>query len=483
MLNKYKNLPKSIKASLWFMFCSVLQKGISFITIPIFTRLMSPAEYGDYSLFLSWQEILMIFATLNLNYQVFNNGMVKFKTDKDGYTTSMVGLAFISSIITFLVITSLYKLWYTYTGINYTYIIMMAINMFALVVIGLWTVRKRYDFEYKNLVIITVLMSLLNPLLGVLLVKFSNYKLFFRIFSIMITSVIFGFIIFISLYKKSKTLYNKNYWKYALKLAIPLIPHYISMVILHSSDRIMIGNIVGKDSVAFYSISYNVAMVMQIILNSINASFIPWVYHKVEKKDYLPIKKYSFILVLFVAIICLLPMLFAPEAIMILGGKQYIDAINIVPILSTSVYLIFLYSIFIIVEMYFEKSNYITIGSVCAAIINLITNFFFIKMYGYKAAAYTTLFSYIALSIFHYLMYKKVCKKNEIYDSIFDVKKMTIISMILIVFSIIVTATYSNNIVRYSLIGLIIMLVIIYRKKIINLLSIFKDIKKKEGGK
>lgn len=474
MIEKYKKLPKSVKASLWFMFCSMLQKGITFITIPIFTRIMNSGEYGEYSLFLSWQEILSIFATLNLNYQVFNNGMVKFKKDKDGYTTSMVGLAFVSSILVFVLISIFFKTWFKYTGINYTYLILMAINMFSLVTIGLWTVRKRYDFDYKLLTLITIIISLINPVLGILLVKFTKYKVLFRILSVTITSFIFFIITFIFLFTKSKKIVNFKYWKYALKLSIPLIPHYISMVLLHSSDRIMIGYLVNKSSIAFYSVSYNVAMVMQIIFNSINASFIPWVYQKIENKEYNKINYYSTILVLFVAVICLIPMFFAPEAIMILGGKEYMDASGIIPILSTSVFLIFFYSIFIIVEMYFEKSIYITIGSMSAAILNLGLNLFFIKKFGYKAAAYTTLFSYITLALFHYAMYKKTCNEKKIKTSIYNFKLMSLIAVLLILLSIVVSFTYNYFLLRYLLIILILLLIALNRKKIIFVLKQFK---------
>ena len=48
--SKYRSLSVQAKAALWFTICSFLQKGISFITVPIFTRLMSTEEYGTYGL-------------------------------------------------------------------------------------------------------------------------------------------------------------------------------------------------------------------------------------------------------------------------------------------------------------------------------------------------------------------------------------------------------------------------------------------------
>ena len=78
MIEKYKKLPKPAKASLWFLICSFLQKGISTITTPIFTRLLSTAEYGNYSVFNSWLGIVSIVVTLDLFAGVYTQGLVKF---------------------------------------------------------------------------------------------------------------------------------------------------------------------------------------------------------------------------------------------------------------------------------------------------------------------------------------------------------------------------------------------------------------------
>ena len=61
IVRKYNNLNIVVKASIWFTMCSLIQKGISIITLPIFTRLMSPSEYGNYSIYTSWYNIFLIF--------------------------------------------------------------------------------------------------------------------------------------------------------------------------------------------------------------------------------------------------------------------------------------------------------------------------------------------------------------------------------------------------------------------------------------
>ena len=62
-VQKYKNLPVVARATGWFVICSLIQKGISFLTTPIFTRLMSTEQYGLFSVYTSWLQILTIFST------------------------------------------------------------------------------------------------------------------------------------------------------------------------------------------------------------------------------------------------------------------------------------------------------------------------------------------------------------------------------------------------------------------------------------
>ncbi len=80
-----------VKAAMWFTICSFLQKGIQFITVPIFTRLLTKEQYGLYNVYNSWSQIVLIFASLNLFYGVFNNGMLKFETDRDRFVSSVQG--------------------------------------------------------------------------------------------------------------------------------------------------------------------------------------------------------------------------------------------------------------------------------------------------------------------------------------------------------------------------------------------------------
>lgn len=472
---KYNNLSLEVKASLWFMICSMLQKGISFITVPIFTRIMTASEYGQYSVFLSWESILAIFVTFNLSYQVFNNGMVKYKNHKDAYTTSMVGLTFIIAISSFILYLIFQKRINTYMDLNSDYMYLMFLDMIFTAINGLWIVRRRYEFKYKELTIITLLTIILNPFLGIIFVTNFSDKVFARVLSIVLSNFLIFIILFTSLLRKNKKLFEIKYWNYALRINLPLIPHYLSLVLLNNSDRIMITKFCGMAYTAFYSVAYNVSMIMQIIVTSINSSFNPWIYQQLSEKKYINIRKKTKYLLVIVAFTSLIPAIFAPELLLVFGSKEYSEALKVIPPLSCCVFIMFVYTLFSNVELFYEKSNYIMIGSLGSTIINLILNYIFIKLFGYIAAAYTTLVCYCTLAYFHYLMMKKICKENNIQEEVFDIRFLTMLTVIIIILSFLIMILYKYIFIRYALVAISILILIITRNKVLN---IFTDLKR-----
>ena len=54
LLDKYKKIPAPVKAGLWFFIYTVLHKGIVFLTVPIFSRLLTTEQYGLLTVYQSW---------------------------------------------------------------------------------------------------------------------------------------------------------------------------------------------------------------------------------------------------------------------------------------------------------------------------------------------------------------------------------------------------------------------------------------------
>lgn len=473
---KYTAMSAPVKASLWFTICSVLQKGITLLSTPIFTRILTTEQYGVYSVYQSWYFILNIFVTLQLYLGVYNNGMTKYPEDREGFTSSMLGLSSTITIAMFGVYLIGRSIWDSIFELAPIYIYAMFLEFLFAPAFNFWSSSQRYDYKYKKLVVATLFMSISSPLLGVCAVFATEYKAEARVLSYVAIQIIMGIVFYIHIMRKGKRFFDLKYWKFGLAFNIPLIPHYLSTMILNQSDRIMINNMIGTGEAAIYSVAYQISMMMTIITTAINNSFVPYTYKELKDNRNENIKNNAQFLLVVVGIACLLVTAFGPEIIWIFASKSYYNAIWVIPPVAISVYFMFLYPLFANIEFYYEKTKFVAIASSLAAILNLILNYIFIPMYGYYAAGYTTLVSYIVYSCAHMFVYKNIVRTKLNDRSIYDLKFIFAFSIVMIIAMICMTITYKFTIVRYSVIGITMLLIIVNRNKIVQR---WREIKRK----
>lgn len=479
IINKYKRMGVAAKAGVWFVFCNLLTKGISTITVPIFTRLLTTEEYGTYSIYLSWLNIFTIITSLNLYYGAYNNALNRYRDDKtrNRYIASMQGITTSLVVVLALIYVANIDFWNNVIGLPTPIMCLMLIELFVAPATLFWSGRQRFEYHYKKMVIVTLLKSALNPILGLLFVfTWDSHHEMARILGIAISEVCISGSILVYQFLKGKTFFDKKFWKYALSFNIPLLPHYLSGTILNQGDRIMIQKMVGRGEVAIYSIAYNVGMLIQIFTNAINNAMTPWMYERLNEKDFKAIRKNTTYILLGLAMIIIAMMFFAPEVVLIFGSKKYIDAIYVVPPVAASVFFIFLFNIFAIPQMYYEDKRFMPIASMIAAVLNLILNYIFIRIYGYFAAGYTTLVCYIVYSIGHFYFSKAVCKKHMPGVELFEIQKIVLIGSFLVGCSILFNFLYRFTIIRYFLGGVLVTILLIQKKKIVCLI---KEIKKR----
>ena len=167
---------------------------------------------------------------------------------------------------------------------------------------------------------------------------------------------------------------------------------------------------------------------------------------------------------------------------MIFAPKSYHEALYVIPPVAMGVYFMYLYGLFSNVEMYHGRNKYVMIASVTGAVLNLILNAIFIPLFGYIAAAYTTLVCYIVYSSMHFMFTQVIKKKEKIDQQFYDIKIMLLISLSFVSLSFLMTLTYPYPFIRYGIIIVLLILVFIFRKCIIKtvkqILTLKKGVKK-----
>lgn len=403
-----------MKAGIWYISTDFLLKGSVFITIPIYTRLLNLEEYGIVSVYTAFVSIFMIIIGLDLHASI-GTGLYDFKDNKDSFLSSILFLSFLSFILFFTI---------GFTGKNYfSKIFNVKSKVFYLSIIGgylafiinFFSNIKVFEKDYKKKSLISLINAFSNIGLSILLLLIiSEEKYLGRIYGDLFSKLFLALILFIAIISKGKKLIWLKAWKYSLIIGVPLILHNLSGIILSQFDRLAIQKIINSESVGLYSYAYNLGMVPLIVLGALNLAWIPWLYEKMYSKENKEINIKSRYYNEFFLIFLSLTYILIPELGLFMAPNNYNTSLIIIPIIITSYYMQFLYSLFATFAFYYKKTLSISIGTFLAGAINILLNIFLIPKYGYEIAALTTLISYFFLLVFHFLNVKYNLKDNTL---------------------------------------------------------------------
>ena len=473
--SKYNLMPIQVKASFWFLICSFLQKGISVITTPIFTRLLTTSEYGQLNVFNSWLGIITIIVSMNLYAEVYTQGMIKFNEERKVFSSSLQGLSLTLVVIWTVIYIAFYQFWDKLLSLTTVQMMSLLLMIWTTATFNFWASEQRVYYKYKLLVLITLFVSITKPVVGIFLVTHFEDKVTARILGLVLVEVIAYTGCFVSQIIRGKRFYSYKFWKYSIFYNLPLIPHYLSQVVLINSDRIMINKFVGSSAAGIYGLAYSLAMVMTLFNIALMNTLNPWIYQKIKDKEYKKIEPVAYISLSIIAFVNLFLITLAPEVVKIFAPSSYYKAVYCIPPVAMSVLFIFMYDLYAKYAFYYEKTKLIMLASIGGAILNIVLNYVGIKLFGYVTAAYTTLICYMVYALFHYILMRKVC--NEYCDGIkpYNDRILFGIVFVFLLFGFGLLLTYSYIVIRYFIVILMIIIVIVNKKRILEYLYRIKN--------
>lgn len=472
---KISNLSPGVKASISLFIASILTKGISFITTPIFTRLLSHDVYGQVSVYYSWLQLFGIVAMFCLSYSVFNVGLFDNPDKREELSFSYLILGNIITVSFAAIFFCIYPFIKDYLNITLPAMILMFVFFLFQPAYLLWLARQKFEYKYKMPLLwacVSAILSVAAPILLIVLLKNPDNNFYYRVFGSEVALIIFyiGFYIYLAI--KAKFKLNVSFWKSALLFNLPLIPHYLSAFVLNSSDKIMISYLINEESTAFYAVAYSIASIALIIWSAIDASLMPYTFQKLKENDHRSLNKVVVSIMSVFSVGCLIVILLGPEAVLLMGSKGYSEAAIVIPPVVGGVFFQIQYFLYSNVLYYYKKPRYVMVGSIIAALANLVLNYFCIKRFGYVAAAYTTLFCYFVQALIDYIA-MRIVSKTRIYNLPFIV----ILSAAMASISIFSGLLYPYLIVRYVLLGVILLVLAIFSKRIFALFTQMKEVK------
>ena len=452
MDNKYKRL---LYNSIWTLVGNTGSKVLSFLLLPLYTRWLGTAGFGESDLVTTYSSFLVCIMALCVSDSIFVFTKNQNKETKGNYYSS--SLFFILIVLcVWLVIWFILDLFFTCNNVvngfsnNLWYIYGIVVTTFLQqytqqFILSLEKI-KIYSFTGIIHTLMTFAMSfLLIPSMGVrgyiLSMIFSNLvtALYSFLFSKSYKYIIFSRLNFIIV-------------KDVLKYSIPLIPNAIMWWLVSALNRPVMAHHLDYSSIGIYAVANRFPAVIMMVFSVFSVSWNISVFEEYQKNDFKQFYSKTFkFLFSIITIIASFVIICSELIIKIFASSDFKSASLYMPILIVGV-LFSCYSAFFGTCFGVEKqSKYFFYSSLWGALTAIVLNALLIPCWGVWGTCISSLLSFFAMFISRYFYSLKFIKERLLGRSL--------LYGALLLFETGVTLYFDNTLIRLSSFAVVLLIV------------------------
>ncbi|HJX71447.1 MAG TPA: oligosaccharide flippase family protein [Bacteroidales bacterium] len=393
---------------LWYFIGSIIPAIIVLIRLPIFTRHFSPEEYGYYTLVTSTFAYLsiMLFSWISSCLWRFYTEAEKGNT-LNALCSNLVFLSLVSSLL-MLFITAFWLVLVKSTLV-YRLVFLSFLQLTSGQALSLYLVIVRI----KERAFFYNLINSLQAIGAFALLFYFAFSLNLRIESILMGQVIMNVLLILVVLMTIKKFPRLSLTHVTAKSVRELLTYGavglytgFCVLLLISSDRYIIALFSDIGSVGIYNQVYmlgqfSIYHLVTVYFNTINPRLIRILTYKPDDLNE-QITGYIrfFIIIILPLVFCF--SIFSRQMAQILLGEKFRIGYRMIPFIMTSS---FIYGLILFNEAKLKFENRfrsLITGMTVACLANILLNFLLVPVWGYQAAAWTTLFSYLILYAFLY---------------------------------------------------------------------------------
>ncbi|MDN3450103.1 oligosaccharide flippase family protein [Planococcus sp. APC 3906] len=406
MLGKLRSFGKNnyfISASLLYVLGTVLLQGISFLTTPIFTRIMDTSDYGITAVFATWVTFIAVFisfqvsssiasARIHMKEEEFTNYLrnITLLTVVSGTLIMSGGLLFASSLAGLLSIKE--KL--------IPHLMLQSYGTSLSTLYGMYLIHTK---QPKTKIIFAGIVSISLVMLGLLLVFSMNDDRYLgRIWAGSIVNLfIIAFVLYTFLYNKKNAKFKLADWSFCLKLSWPLIIHLVATTIIGQSSRLFIVKFIGETEAAIFTVAFSIGIIGMLIADAFNNAWSPWYLDNTKNGQKQQVNEYAKRYSMVISSGFVMIMLLTPELLRFMAPEPYWNGKYSVLLIAIGVFFQFLYRFPLGYEQFNKNMKWVAFCTIVAAVLNLGLNYLLVPLMGIEGAAIAILLSYIVLFLLH----------------------------------------------------------------------------------
>ena len=405
-------MKKSNSVAFFNILSVVLLNGISILTAPLFSRLLGDSGYGVFKIYNIWVSVTAILLTLQTQGTLVN-ARVEFPAERQrAYQSSVMGL----SVLAFGTCTVLIALFIQpvsrFLQLEPMLVGLMLLQAFGTFCINFLNTRNTYEYRAGKNMAMSLTVSLTTIALSLLLVLRlpQETRYYGRITAVAATYGVIGIPVCLMILLRGKKIYDREFWRFCIVLAIPAVFHNLSDLILGQSDQVMLQHMIDTSAVGCYAYAWQFANILFILFGALNRTWCPFFFDEMKqgKQDAMMDKTRNF-LELFTILACGF-MLLTPEVFHVYAARDFWSGTGIIPLFVGSYYLNFLCTFPVNFEYFHKKTKVVATVTIGSSLLNVCLNYLLIRAIGMPGAALATAVSHGVQLLLHHLYCSRLGK-------------------------------------------------------------------------
>lgn len=410
-----KMIKSFLKDSFFYTVANLFTRGIGFVLLPVYTRVISKNEYGLFDYLTAVGAFLAVVLSLEVTQAIFRFIPESKERPDEQAILASTGLWFTLAMHTLfcvgLILFSDYLAVLLFDDLFYSSLVKMAGLLFmANAVIYNFTSILRASLLSKKVVVVSLLNASLVALFSLLFVLQFDMGVKGLVLGQLLGVVITIFISFRWVRPWVRMLFCIRSLKMMLRFSSPLVLSSIGVVLSMFVDRIMLKEFLGAEQLASYAVAIKIASIVTLLMVGFQSALTPLIYANYKNKDTPPkiAKLYHFYLLMACIALVLLSTL-SEWLVRFIAGLRYADASGYIPVLVLSALFSSMYLFFPGLSIA-KKTVKVSGINIAAGLLNVVLNYIFIPKYGPIGAAFSTL-----SSVFIAFVANLYCSQNFYY--------------------------------------------------------------------
>ena len=386
---------------------TVLLRGISIFTAPLFGSLLGDANYGVVSIYMVWVGVVQIAFTMQTQSTLVNARNEYPEERQKQYQSSVMTLSACSylcfSLLTLLLIgplSGLLKVEPVLIGL----ILFHGFGGFCILYINS---KFTYEFKAGLNCLVSVAVPVITLILSLILVMGlpPEVNYYGRIFALAIPNGLIGLGFCVYILRSGRTFYNREFWHFCLSISLPLVFYNLSDLVLGQSAGVMLQQMLSAAVVGQYSMAYNFGAILFTIFAALNNSWCPFFFEDMKQGRTDSLKSQAKHFLELFTVLSLGFILLSRDVYhgYLFASPEFWRGTGLIPVFAASYFFNFLCTFPVNFEYYHKKTKAVAIITVGSSVVNIGLNYVLIRLVGMSGAAIATAASHGLQLLAHYL--------------------------------------------------------------------------------